>query len=52
MVGVLVGAVAALLAVKLRREGVPDSVEHLADRIQSNLNELESRVKAVVSEPS
>ncbi len=48
-VGILVGVVGALLSVKLRRDGLPEQVEDLAERIQSNLSELESRVKSAVA---
>ncbi len=48
-VGVLVGVVGSLLAIKLRKEGLPEGVDNLADRIQDNLDELESRIQAVVA---
>lgn len=48
-VGVLVGVVGSLVVIKLRQDGLPDGVENLADKIQDNLNELESRLQAVAA---
>jgi hypothetical protein len=44
-VGVLVGVVGALLAVKLRKGDLALDFEGIGDRIQDNLAELESRIR-------
>ncbi len=49
LVGVLAGVVGSLLAVKLRKDVLPQAVENLADRIQDNLSELESRIQAALA---
>ena len=49
LVGVLAGVVGSLLAVKLRKDVLPQAVENLADRIQDNLSELEARSQAALA---
>ena len=49
VVGILVGAIGALLAVKLRQGDLHLDLEGLGESIQDNLEELESRVRDIVS---